>query len=707
MSGRGEYGAGRSHGVQSSGTRRLRGAAALLLSAATGLGLATFSGKLTGNPFTARAQELTGAAIAVDRAGSGTGDTVAAFDSSSAGMRDTGHAASPLPVVADDHAPFDMAGERRRVGPAPGAALAMHAEPAPFALQADVPAEPAVGRGAPETGTGTATPGAASGNAATPATPAPAAATPGAAHPTAASVPDAAAPGATVPARLTEMIGNQLIRFTPNVGEQQALAAFYGARGYQPVFTGGKGIAPLGQIALDQFAASAVEGLNPADYLVPALPASPSDTQLAEMELRLAATTLLYARHVQSGRFDPKIISKDVDPNPTVPDPAAVLATVSTAPNARAAFESFAPQYDEYRLLKTQLARLMTEGQAVSHAAIPPGPSLRPGDNDPRVPLLRARLGIGGAPEDSVYDPMLVDAVREFQRLSGQSADGIVGRGTLAALNAGASGDRLHDIVANMERWRWVPHDVAPVYVMVNIPEYMVRIVVNEQAVHETRVVVGKPENQTPIMSENMQYAVFNPSWNVPPGIIRNEMLPKLMADPYALERQGIDVVRNGRIIDPGSVNWSRGAQGYSFRQAPGERNALGRMKFMFPNKHAVYLHDTPSRSLFSRDRRAFSHGCVRVHEPLAFAEALFAVGSPGEGWSQQRLSRLVGGNEKSLPLKQRFPVHLVYFTTYVDGTGQLVTREDIYGTNAATKAILGLDGTRRVADRGAAVRPR
>jgi len=405
---------------------------------------------------------------------------------------------------------------------------------------------------------------------------------------------------------------------------------------------------------------------------------------------------------VQSGRFDPARISKDVDPTPTVPEPLAVLAAVSSAPSPRAAFDGFAPQYDEYRLLKLQLARRLAEAQAVNHAIVPGGPALRLGDRDPRVPLLRARLGIGGAPDDLVYDQFLADAVREFQRISGQKPDGIVGRGTLAALNEG-QGDAVAEIVANMERWRWLPHQVAPTYVMVNIPEFMVRVVVNEQTIHETRVVVGKPTNQTPIMSEDMQYAVFNPSWNVPPGIIKNEMLPKLQADPYALDRQGIDVVRNGRIIDPGTVDWRRGAQGYSFRQAPGERNALGRMKFMFPNKHAVYLHDTPSRSLFQRDVRAFSHGCVRVYEPLQFAEVLFSLGLPGAGWSQQRINGLIGGNEKYLNLKQRFPVHLVYFTTYVDGQGQLVTRDDLYGINAATKAILGLDGPRRFADRGAA----
>ncbi|QFR33347.1 murein L,D-transpeptidase [Ancylobacter sp. TS-1] len=689
MSGRGE-----GYGRLERGARPAPRGAVLLPAAA---GLAAFGlvllAPLTFGVQPAQAQDMTGSAIALDHAGSGTGDGGGHFDASA--VHAGGQGASPLPVVAADSEPFDMSG-RRAPSPARRAALALYAQPQPGPSSDEPSTGPAIGAGAP--GTGAATPGAATGQQSTPAT-VPAVPAPAVAMPAPAAVP---APGATVPTRLAELLSGPLVRLTPRLAEQQALVAFYTARGFQPAFTGAGKLAPLGQIALDTFAAAIVEGLNPADYAVPPLPAAPSDAQLAEAELRLAATTLLYARHVQSGRFNPATISKDVDPRPTVPDPAAVLALVTGQPNARAAFESFAPQYDEYRLLKQQLARLMAEGQVAGHAPIPPGRSLRPGERDPRVPMLRARLGIGGAPEDDVYDPLLVEAVRDFQTLSGQNPDGIVGRGTLGALN-GSGGDQIPEIVANMERWRWVPHDVAPIYVMVNIPEFMVRLVVNEQVVHETRVVVGKPETPTPLLSETMQYAVFNPSWHVPPSIIRNEMLPKLMSDPYALERQGIDVVRNGRIIDPGSVDWSRGSQGYAFRQEPGERNALGRMKFMFPNKHAVYLHDTPSRALFARERRAFSHGCVRVHEPLAFAEVLFSLGLPGEGWTQPRIGKLIGGNEKSVPLKRRFPVHIVYFTTYVDAAGRLVTREDLYGINAATKAILGLDGTRRMADRGPA----
>ncbi|MCS0497529.1 L,D-transpeptidase family protein [Ancylobacter sp. MQZ15Z-1] len=683
------------------------GACALAVSVAAGLAVAL------AHPLPAWAQEFSGAPIAVDPAGNGTGDAVAAFDPAASGMQDTGQGASLLASPGDEPAPFDMNEHRRpavrqrtaalsappeMVPPAEPAAAVSNTPAAP-ASEGMTPATPSVGNGAP--GTGAATPGSTTPDVATPAAPTPGAVTPGAtpAAPTPATAEQPQAPGQMVPTYLSDLLSSQAGHYVARENERQALVDFYTARDYRPAFTAGSGLSPLGKAAVAAFAGSFADGLNPADYVAPALTPDAPDAAVAEAELRLAGAALLYARHVQSGRFDPKRISDNIGPSPTVPDPAAVLAQLAGSPDPRATFASFAPQYDEYRLLKRQLARLEKSGPALPPPTVPSGPLLRPGDSDPRVPVLRERLGIGGAPEDTTYDDLLVEAVRDFQSMAGQKVDGIVGRDTLSALNEN-SAPQVADVIANMERWRWLPHDVAPAYVMVNIPEFMVRVVVNEQTVHETRVVVGKPQNQTPLLTQDMEYVVFNPSWHVPPGIIRKEMLPALRANPYALERQGIDVVRNGRIIDPGTVDWSRGTQGYSFRQPPGERNALGRMKFMFPNKYAVYLHDTPSRSLFSRDYRAYSHGCVRVYEPLKFAEVIFGLGLPNDGWGEQRISRLIGGNEKYLNLKQHIQVNLVYFTNFVDASGRLVARDDLYGINQATKTILGLDGTSRVADR-------
>lgn len=472
--------------------------------------------------------------------------------------------------------------------------------------------------------------------------------------------------------------------------EQEALAAFYAARQYQPVFVAETGIAPRGAAALARFAAAAEDGLDPNDYAVALPPKAAGAAVLAHAEGQIAAAALLYARHAQAGRFDPARISSLVTPVREIPDPAAVLATLAATPDVNAALAAFNPPHAGYKALKAQLAA--ASGRTTPPVAvIPGGPQLKPGGRDARVPTLRTRFGIAASPADEqVYDPALVEAVKAFQDSSNIKPTGIIGAATVDALNKGAGGAATStraDIIANMERWRWLPRDLGATYVMVNIPEYLVRVISEGKKVHETRVVVGKPETPTPLLTRDMQYVVVNPAWNIPPSIARNEMMPLLRNNPGALSSRGIQVVRNG-------------SGGYSFRQAPGERNALGRIKFMFPNDHSVYLHDTPSRTLFANDRRAYSHGCVRVHEPLKFGEVIFGLGMPGDtSWTQNRIAKMFGSSERYINLKQRFPVHLVYFNVLMDDAGRLVVREDLYGINAQTKAILGLEGKRRVAE--------
>ena len=320
------------------------------------------------------------------------------------------------------------------------------------------------------------------------------------------------------------------------------------------------------------------------------------------------------------------------------------------------------------------------------------------------MPALRTRLGVAGDPSDTVYDPALVDAVKAFQAKHELSPDGVVGSQTVAALNGGAK-VTVNDIIANMERWRWLPRDLGRTFIMVNIPEFAVRIWQDGRMIHRTKVVTGKPETPTPVFSDNMEYVVINPAWNVPPSIVRNEMLPLLASDPDAITRQGLEVLVNGRVVDPYEV-YGADPGSISFRQPPGERNALGRIKFMFPNQHYVYLHDTPSRLLFQRDVRAFSHGCIRVYEPLKFGEVVFGLGLPGESWPPSRIESMFGGEEHIINFRQQFPVHVVYFTAMVDDTGALVVRDDVYRHNAQVKALLGLEGTVKPFSRPASSRP-
>ena len=360
-------------------------------------------------------------------------------------------------------------------------------------------------------------------------------------------------------------------------------------------------------------------------------------------------------------------------PTSSPPETGAVLAALLAAPDADAALQAYNPPQPGYRALRAKLA----EGRATHPAPppsvrIPPGVTLKPGMRDARAPLLRQRLGLP-ASDDLLYDAALSDAVAAFQREAGLRDSGLLTRATTAALSADPSANAsAAEIGANMERWRWLPRDLGGRYVMVNIPEYELRLVSEGAVAHQARVVVGKADTPTPVFSHPMEFLVVNPSWNVPPSILQKEFLPKLAVDPDYAAKLGYEVIRKGDRI--------------SIRQPPGERNALGHIKFMFPNRHAVYIHDTPSRSLFANDARAYSHGCVRVQDPFRLGEIVLGREA---GWSEGRLRALVGKGERTVRLATPLPVHIVYFTAFVDEGGRLQTRADIYGHDAKLRAAL------------------
>jgi murein L,D-transpeptidase YcbB/YkuD len=247
-----------------------------------------------------------------------------------------------------------------------------------------------------------------------------------------------------------------------------------------------------------------------------------------------------------------------------------------------------------------------------------------------------------------------------------------VGQGATRAVST-LSPKRIEaDIIANMERWRWLPADLGDRYILVNVPEFTLRYVNNGVLAHEARVIVGKPTSPTPIFSGEMKFLVVNPSWYIPPSILKKEFLPKLASDPLYAERQGYVVAWHGGQI--------------SIRQPPGERNALGRIKFMFPNQYSVYLHDTPARSLFAKTERAFSHGCVRVDQPFKLAEYVL---NDKAAWPQKRIERMVGGDERTVSLAKLLPIHLAYFTLSADSDGTLHRVGDLYGFDPRLEAML------------------
>ena len=264
----------------------------------------------------------------------------------------------------------------------------------------------------------------------------------------------------------------------------------------------------------------------------------------------------------------------------------------------------------------------------------------------------------------------------DYQRAHGMPASGILTARTVASLSGGQPKRLEDEIIANMERWRWLPRDLGQRYVAVNIPDYSLDVFDGDKVIHHARVVVGKADHQTPIFSETMKFIIVNPYWNVPLSIVKKEMMPKLAANPNYFEDHGYETVeRNGETY---------------VRQPPGDSNALGRIKFMFPNKFSVYLHDTNARSYFGKQERALSHGCVRVDQPFKLAEAVLGR---DRGWSEARIKAMVGGDERTVNLPRPVEVHMNYFTAVVDDTGQLRLLDDVYGYSAKVRAGLGLAG--------------
>jgi len=470
--------------------------------------------------------------------------------------------------------------------------------------------------------------------------------------------------------KLRDILTAKSDRILIRKADRAAVETFYSDRGYAPVWVKDGAANAQAKAAIARLNAADDDGLEVADYPTPSFKDGDAPAQ-AEAELKLMATVLTYARHAQLGSVPYTRVSADIGYNQVAPEPAEILAKMAEAKNAAEALDSYNPPHAQYKALKAKLAEARGRTGDSGHARIADGPVLKAGMQDERVPQLRARLQVAG--DGDTYDKPLADAVKKFQQQRGLAASGTLTSATVNAINGPrAAGRDVDIIVANMLRWRWMPRDLGNAYVMVNIPDYTLRVMHNGSQAWNTKVVVGAPKTPTPIMTETMKYITVNPTWFVPPSIIYEEYLPAQAQDPTVLSRMGLIVSRSR----DGSI---------SIRQPPGERNALGRIKFSFPNKFLVYLHDTPQKHFFAHDRRAYSHGCMRVENPAKFAEVLFGISQPQQGYSAERIKRMFGGSEQQINLTQQIPVHLTYQTAYVDDAGKLVIREDIYGRDART----------------------
>ncbi len=481
--------------------------------------------------------------------------------------------------------------------------------------------------------------------------------------------------------------------------EAAAAKLFYENRSFQPAWIVKGKLTTSALAVMETLQSADDEGLRSADYPVPETnfntDGKATPEQIAAAELELTHSILKYAEDAQAGRVSPSAISKDITLRPERPDPIEALASVARSVAPAQVLAAFNPQHVEYKALKEQLALLREQtenGDLEKQVVIPSGKVLKVGTKSSRVALLRERLSVPTVEyQTNVYTQELAYAVEAFQAANGLHPDGAVGPRTLLALNGRVSGDPIKDIIANMERWRWMPRELGETHLRVNIPEFMVRLNMDGFVLYETRVVVGKRSNQTPVFSDKIQHVVVNPYWNVPYSIASKELLPELRAtNPQNyLQKGNYEIVYGGKIVDPRRVNWDTVTfKQIRIRQRPGRGNALGKIKFMFPNKHNVYLHDTPSKSLFNRSERAFSHGCVRVQNPFEFADALMATQNTITG---NYIRSLVGKKQTQVNLQRDIPVHLSYFTAFVDESGKLQRRPDIYGHNQATIDALNL----------------
>jgi murein L,D-transpeptidase YcbB/YkuD len=643
--------------------------------------------------------------------------------------------AAPLPAATAETTPVAPPAAPAASAPATPPVAPVATVPPPPLPTATAPAAPV----APATAA--ATPAVAPVAPAATATVPPPAATPPAAAATAApaapgataALPDPATgtPAASAPAQIIPPadpvvagIRAKLPALGQKAGEEEtaALSAYYGQITGTPVWVSTSGLTDKGKAVVGEISRAENWGLPAAAFDVPSSATGALTPEAAaDTEIQVSLAVLKYARFARGGRINPANISQLMDQRPTLVPPTTVLTDIAAAEKPDAYLTSLHPKHPQFEALRQMLIKLRG-GEVKEEVAPPEDPALavqlpmgriiRPGGTDPQIALLRQRLKVpaGDPMMENVYDDQLQSAVKAFQTSKGLTPDGIVGNGTRQVLNGGpkpaavaqTNDSKVERILINMERWRWVPVDMGEFHVWDNVPEFLTRVVKNGNVVHTDEIIVGQPSWPTPVFSADMKTVVFRPSWGVPDGIKSKELAPLLRKSSggagffgifgggysaqAVLDAYDLKAYANGRQVDPNSVDWSSvDIRRFSFQQPPGPKNVLGEVKFLFPNSHDVYMHDTPERNLFGKSFRALSHGCMRVHEPRRLAEVLLAE---DKGWSADKVrSMFSSGGE--VALGKHIPVHVTYITARVDENGKLQTYGDFYGLDGRTAAAL------------------
>lgn len=498
---------------------------------------------------------------------------------------------------------------------------------------------------------------------------------------------------------------------------------FYDDRGFRPAWVTSRGPTRDAHDMVEAIEAAPRNGLDPRRYGLDSLQATmkaldaglfgpaPDPERLAALDVRLTRAFLVLASDLGTGAVNPKLLPPEWHLGARKLDPVVVLGQALERHRVRTVLEDLPPSDSRYTRLRDLLARYRAIEAQGGWTPVPQGKPMRRGQRGDRVQALRARLTASGdlaadARAKPVFDAATEEAVRRFQRRHGLDADGVVGGDDLAAMNVPV-GRRVHQIELNLERGRWRSQPLGERYVVVNIPDYSLQVIEDERPVLSMRVVVGERFKQTPLFSDEITYLVLNPWWSLPPSIIVNEILPAMAQDDHYLEQHEIHVFDgpgpDASELDAHTIHWKEltpedfdasdpKSRKIFLRQEPGTENPLGRIKFMCPNQFDIYLHDTPAGHLFSAKERDFSHGCIRLEKPFDLAEYL--LHGQVQSDHKELLAALATSRDSTIRLPKPIPVHLVYWTAWVDEQGEAQFRDDVYAIDLALDMALRDSGT-------------
>ncbi|MCH9808819.1 MAG: L,D-transpeptidase family protein [Alphaproteobacteria bacterium] len=499
------------------------------------------------------------------------------------------------------------------------------------------------------------------------------------------------------------------------------LGTLYAAEFAGPLWIEGEGLSSRAEGALEEMRRADEWGLSPAEYRVdtPAFGLS-RPSQRARFELEFTLNLLKYADHASRGRFRPTEMSLWYERTDKNADTLSLLRDLASAQDPAALLVSQHPQHEGFkRLREVYLRRKFPErfdGTEVRKARKPAaivlakGPRISRGKRHPQIALLRKRLKVPAAriENEDLYDRELMNAVNKFMRTQGWRRKHIYDNKVRRALNQTNGGKKqrrrsrvtMNDIVANMEKWRWLPRELGDIHIWNNLPSFKTQVVKNDTVIHEERIIIGKTSTQTPVFSDTMTHVVFKPQWGVPNSIKIKSLLPRLAGgDLDVLRRRGMRIQFDKKVVSPRNYNWSRAdITRIPIVMGAGSSNPLGRVKFIFPNHHAVYMHDTPKKHLFKSRKRTFSHGCIRVRNPVRLAEVVLGETS---NWNDKMVASHLARRAKEnnrIDLDQKVHVHNVYFTVMVNDDGELETLKDIYGHDRRIKQALAGKSLRLIA---------